>query len=71
VKFLNPCTKPGIFLRESTRMLVEGIKEEIPDLQERVNHILTRQVFGIGITVVDQDGTARDRLPCSENRGPC
>jgi site-specific DNA-methyltransferase (adenine-specific) len=50
VRFLDPCTKSGIFLREITRRLVEGLKEEIPDLQERVNHILTRQVFGIGIT---------------------
>jgi site-specific DNA-methyltransferase (adenine-specific) len=50
VKFLDPCTKSGVFLREITRRLAEGLKEEIPDLQERVNHILTRQVFGIGIT---------------------
>jgi site-specific DNA-methyltransferase (adenine-specific) len=50
VRFLDPCTKSGVFLREITRRLVEGLKEEIPDLQERVNQILTRQVFGIGIT---------------------
>jgi len=30
--------------------LIAGLAEEIPDLQERVNHILTKQVFGIGIT---------------------
>jgi site-specific DNA-methyltransferase (adenine-specific) len=50
VRFLDPCTKTGVFLREITRRLVEGLKDQIPDLQERVNHILTRQVFGIGIT---------------------
>lgn len=50
VRFLDPCTKSGVFLREITRRLVDGLKEKIPDLQERVNHILTRQVFGIGIT---------------------
>jgi len=50
VRFLDPCTKSGVFLREITRRLVEGLKEQIPDLQARVNHILTRQVFGIGIT---------------------
>ena len=27
-----------------------GLKDEIPDLEERVDHILTKQVFGIGIT---------------------
>jgi site-specific DNA-methyltransferase (adenine-specific) len=71
VKFLEPCTKSGVFLREITRRREDGLKDEIPDLQERVNHVLTRQVFGIGITGVDQDGTARDRLPCSESRCPC
>ncbi|WAS06665.1 Eco57I restriction-modification methylase domain-containing protein [Gloeomargaritales cyanobacterium VI4D9] len=50
VRFLDPCTKSGVFLREITRRLVAGLKEQIPDLQARVNHILTRQVFGIGIT---------------------
>jgi site-specific DNA-methyltransferase (adenine-specific) len=50
VKFLDPCTKSGVFLREITRRLVQGLEEEIPDLEKRVDHILTRQVFGIGIT---------------------
>lgn len=50
VRFLDPCTKSGVFLREITRRLIEGLAEEIPDLQERVEHILTQQVFGIGIT---------------------
>src|SRR5215208_5877376 len=50
VRFLDPCTKSGVFLREITRRLVEGLKGAIPDLQARVDHILTRQVFGIGIT---------------------
>lgn len=50
VKFLDPCTKSGIFLREITSRLTKGLEAEIPDLQTRVNHILTKQVFGIGIT---------------------
>lgn len=50
VKFLDPFTKSGIFLREITHRLVDGLATEIPDLQERVNHILTRQVYGIAIT---------------------
>lgn len=48
--FLDPFTKTGVFLREITRRLVEGLEEQIPDLQERVNHVLTKQVFGIAIT---------------------
>jgi len=50
VRFLDPFTKSGIFLREITRRLTLGLRDEVPDLQKRVNHILTNQVFGIGIT---------------------
>ena len=50
VTFLDPFTKSGVFLREITSRLTEGLEDEIPDLQERVDHILTKQVFGIGIT---------------------
>ncbi|MBP9714353.1 MAG: Eco57I restriction-modification methylase domain-containing protein, partial [Sterolibacterium sp.] len=49
-RFLDPCTKSGVFLREITRRLVDGLATQMPDLQTRVNHILTRQVFGIAIT---------------------
>lgn len=50
VRFLDPCTKSGVFLREITRRLTAGLATQIPDLTERVNHILQSQVFGIAIT---------------------
>ena len=50
VKFLDPFTKSGVFLREITDRLTRGLAYEIPNLEERVDHILTKQVFGIGIT---------------------
>lgn len=50
VKFLDPCTKSGVFLREITARLNKGLAEELPDLQTRIDHILTKQVFAIGIT---------------------
>lgn len=50
VTFLDPCTKSGVFLREVTRRLTRGLARKIPDLHKRVDHILTKQVFGIGIT---------------------
>src|SRR5438093_7383811 len=50
VRFLDPFTKSGVFLREITSRLIKGLAEAIPSLAERVNHILTKQVFGIGIT---------------------
>src|SRR5664279_3444139 len=50
LRFLDPFTKSGVFLREITSRLVLGLKVEIPDLEARVEHIFTRQVFGIAIT---------------------
>ncbi len=64
VTFLDPCTKSGVFLREITNRLNKGLEKEIPDLQERVDHILTKQVFGIGITRITSL-LARRSLYCS------
>ncbi|MFZ1383243.1 MAG: Eco57I restriction-modification methylase domain-containing protein [Scrofimicrobium sp.] len=50
VTFLDPFTKSGVFLREIVRRLTDGLILKIPSLTERVDHILTKQVFGIGIT---------------------
>lgn len=66
VRFLDPFTKSGVFLREVTRRLVEGLVDEIPDLEERVNHILRRQVFGIAITSLTSL-LARRSLYCSKH----
>ena len=52
ITFLDPGTKSGVFLREITKRLIKGLEAEIPDLQERVVHILTKQVFGIAITQI-------------------
>jgi site-specific DNA-methyltransferase (adenine-specific) len=65
VKFLDPCTKSGVFLREITRRLTEGLVKEIPNLQKRVDHILTKQVFGIGITRITSL-LARRSVYCSK-----
>ena len=48
--FLDPATKSGVFLREIAKRLIVGLEKEIPDLQKRLNHIYTKQLFGIGIT---------------------
>jgi site-specific DNA-methyltransferase (adenine-specific) len=39
-----------VFLREIAKRLIKGLEQEIPDLQERLNHIFTQQLFGIAIT---------------------
>lgn len=65
VTFLDPFTKSGVFLREITTRLIAGLAEEIPDLQTRVDHILTRQIFGIAITKLTSL-LARRSLYCSK-----
>lgn len=70
VTFLDPCTKSGVFLREITRRLTEGLADAIPDLEARVDHILTKQVFGIGITNLTSL-LARRSVYCSKHaNGP-
>lgn len=66
VKFLDPCTKSGVFLREITRRLTAGLEQEIPDLPKRVDHILTKQVFGMGITKITSL-LARRSVYCSKH----
>lgn len=48
--FLDPVSKTGVFLREIAKRLIKGLEQEIPDTQQRLNHIFTRQLFGIAIT---------------------
>lgn len=48
--FLDPACKSGVFLREIAKRLLAGLKDKIPDLQERADHIFTKQLFGIAIT---------------------
>lgn len=65
VRFLDPFTKSGVFLREITSRLTRGLAEEIPDLQDRVDHILTKQVFGVAVTRLTSL-LARRSLYCSK-----
>lgn len=66
VTFLDPCTKSGVFLREITSRLTRGLEKEIPDLQQRVDHILTKQVFGIATTYLTSL-LARRSVYCSKH----
>ena len=50
VRFLDPFTKSGVFLREIAVRLIHGLEAEIPKLSERVDHVLTKQVYGIATT---------------------
>ncbi len=48
--FLDPVCKTGVFLREIAKRLIVGLEKEIPNLQQRVDHIFHRQLFGLAIT---------------------
>lgn len=50
LKFLDPCVKTGVFLREIVKRLMVGLKDEIPDERDRREHILRNQIYGIAIT---------------------
>jgi len=49
-RFLDPGCKSGVFLREIAKRLDEGLESQILDRQERLNHIFTRQLFGLATT---------------------
>ncbi len=48
--FLDPFSKSGVFLREIVKRLDRGLTHIIPDRQQRIDHILHKQVFGLAIT---------------------
>ena len=48
--FLDPFTKSGVFLREIAKRLIKGLADKIPNLEERIDHIFKKQLFGIAIT---------------------
>ena len=50
IKFLDPVSKTGVFLREITSRLIDGLERKIPNLEKRINHILKNQVYGLSIT---------------------
>lgn len=49
-KFLDPVSKSGVFLREIVKRLDRGLQLIIPDRQQRIDHIMHHQVFGIATT---------------------
>lgn len=64
-RFLDPCSKSGVFLREIAKRLLAGLEEQIPDLQQRIDHIMTRQVFGIACTDLTAE-MSRRTLYCTK-----
>lgn len=65
IKILEPCCKSGVFLREAAKRFIDGEKEVIPDLQERIDHIMHNQLYGIAITEITSL-MSRRTLYCSK-----
>ena len=64
-KFLDPCCKTGVFLREIAKRLLIGLKDVIPELQDRIDHIMKNQIYGIAMTQLTAYMTRRT-LYCSK-----
>ena len=69
-KFLDPACKTGVFLREIAKRLIKGLEPQIPDLQERIDHIFQKQLYGIAITeltsLLSRRGVYCSKYPNSE-----
>lgn len=50
VTFLDPACKTGIFLSEIAKRLIIGLEPIYPKLEERLDHIFKKQLYGIAIT---------------------
>ena len=64
-KFLDPCSKSGVFLREIAKRLLVGLEAQIPDLQQRIDHIMGKQLFGIALTQLTAE-MSRRTLYCAK-----
>ena len=65
-KFLDPACKSGIFLREIVKRLINGLEKEIPDINQRIDHILRNQVYGVATTELT-GLLSRRSVYCSKN----
>ena len=63
--FLEPSCKTGVFLREIAKRLIDGLESQFPNLDERLNHIFKKQLFGISVTELTSLLTRRS-LYCSK-----
>jgi Eco57I restriction-modification methylase len=70
LRWLDPGCKTGVFLREATKRLMVGLADEFPDEQERLDHILRNQMFGIATTELTSLMSRRTLYCSKEANGP-
>jgi len=66
LKWLDPCTKSGIFLREAAQRLMIGLESKIPDFSERRDHIYRNMLYGIAITELTSLISRRTVYECKD-----
>ena len=70
IKFLDSACKTGVFLREIAKRLIKGLEPQFPDLQQRIDHIFHKQLYGIAITeltsLLSRRGLYCSKYPNSE-----
>jgi len=70
-KWLNPCTKNGVFEREIAIRLNEGLKDVILDEESRKKHILQNMIYAIGLTKFCSHVARRTLYYCSQANKKC
>jgi len=70
-KWLNPASKNGVFEREIAIRLDEGLKDVIPNDEERRKHILQKMIFSIGQTMFTANVARRTVYYCSQANRKC
>ena len=70
-KWLNPCTKNGIFEREIAIRLDKGLSDIIPDTEKRRKHILQNMIYAIGLTKFTSYVARRTLYYCSDATRKC
>ena len=66
LRWLDPCTKSGVFLREVARRLMVGLEDEIRDEAERWTHIYRNMLYGIAISEVTALVSRRTLYGCKD-----
>ncbi|MCH5158724.1 MAG: Eco57I restriction-modification methylase domain-containing protein [Clostridiales bacterium] len=70
-KWLNPCSKNGIFEREIAIRLDNGLRDIIPDIEKRRKHILQNMIYAIGLTKFTSYVARRTLYYCSDATRKC
>ena len=70
-KWLNPCSKNGIFEREIAIRLDKGLKDIIPETEKRRKHVLQNMIFSIGLTKFTSHVARRTLYYCNDASRKC